>query len=120
EPSPNSIAALNLMRLERMTGRAAWREKAERTLSVFAGRMEQSPESLPQMAAALEFRLSKTKEIVIAGDPGAADTRELLQVVHQRFLPNKIVLLAGEKRLSEWLPFVAGMTRKNGRATAYI
>ncbi len=124
EPSPNSIAAMNLLRLAQITDRKDWREKAEKTLSVFSGRMEQAPEALPQMAAAMEFHFSKPRQIVVAGAPGAPDTRELLAEVHRRFLPNKIVLLAdgaaGQKQLGQWIPVVAGMSRKDGRATAYV
>ncbi len=50
--------------------------------------------------------------------------RALLRLVHQRYIPNKIVLLAdggaGQRQLSSWLPFLTGVTRKQGRATAYI
>ncbi len=124
EPSPNSVAALNLLRLSEMTGRQAWREKAERLFAVFARRLESNPEALPQMAAALDFSLSRHKQIIIAGDPGAADTRALLRLVHGRFIPNKILLLAdgaqGQKQLAQWLPFLEGVTRKQGRATAYV
>ena len=45
-------------------------------------------------------------------------------VVNQRFLPNRILLLAdgaqGQKQLGQWLPFVHSIARKQGRATAYI
>ena len=61
---------------------------------------------------------------MIAGEPDAADTRAMLKLVHDRFIPNKIVLLAAggerQKQLAAWLPFVKGMERKDGKATAYI
>ena len=74
--------------------------------------------------AALDFSLSKPKQIIIAGDPDGSDTRALLRLVHERFIPNKILLLAdgaqGQKQLAQWLPFLKSMRRKQGRATAYI
>jgi uncharacterized protein YyaL (SSP411 family) len=80
--------------------------------------------AVPQLSAALDFSLSKPKQIVIAGEPGALDTRAMLRLVHDRFIPNKIVLLAdgaaAQRQLAEWLPFVEGIRRKNGQATAYI
>jgi uncharacterized protein YyaL (SSP411 family) len=76
------------------------------------------------MVAALDYSLSKPKQIVIAGAPGAGDTVAMLRLVHERFLPHKIVLLAdgaeGQKRLAQWLPFVEPMSRKDGHATAYV
>jgi uncharacterized protein YyaL (SSP411 family) len=124
EPSPNSIAAMNLLRLAQMTDQQQWREKAERVFAVFARRLQTNPEALPQLAAALDFKLSKPKQIIIAGEVGAADTRALLRLVNERYIPNKILMVVdgaqGQKQLAHWLPFVQGMTRQQGRATAYI
>jgi uncharacterized protein YyaL (SSP411 family) len=124
EPSPNSVAAMNLLRLAQMTDKRAWTEKAQKTFGAFAQRLQTLPEALPQMVAALDFSLSTPKQVIIAGQNNAADTRALLRLVRERFLPNKIVLLAdgaqGQKQLSSWLPFLGGVTRKQGRATAYI
>jgi uncharacterized protein YyaL (SSP411 family) len=124
EPSPNSIAAMNLLRLAQMTDQQQWREKAEKVFAVFARRLQTNPEALPQLAAALDFELSKPKQIIIAGDVGAADTRALLRLVSERYIPNKILMVAdgaqGQKQLAQWLPFIQSVTRKQGRATAYI
>ncbi len=79
---------------------------------------------VPQLAAALDFSFAKHKQIVIAGEPGAADTRAMLKLVHDRFIPNKILLLVdggpSQAALAKWLPFVANMDRREGKATAYI
>ncbi len=124
EPAANSLAAMNLLRLWQMTDRQAWREKADKTFAAFAQRLRTAPQTLPQLVAALDFSLSKTKQIVIAGQPHAEDTRALLRLVHERFIPNKILLLAdgggGQKRLAQWLPFIEFVRQKDGRATAYI
>jgi uncharacterized protein YyaL (SSP411 family) len=115
---------MNLLRLAQFTDRAEWRDKAQKTLSVFAARLQSTPEAVPALASALDFRLAQTKQILIAGDPTSPDTRELLRQVNTRFLPNKILLLAdggaGQQQLAHWLPFVAGAHRMKDRATAYV
>ena len=89
-----------------------------------AVRLGRSGTAVPQLAAALDFSLSTTKEIVIAGEPGAADTRAMLRLVHERFIPNMILLLAdggpAQKQLAQWLPTIGGMRRVNDRATMYL
>jgi uncharacterized protein YyaL (SSP411 family) len=124
EPSPNSTAAMNLLRLAQFTDRAEWRDKAQKTLSAFAARLQSDPETVPALASALDFQFGQTKQILIAGDPASPDTRELLRQVNTRFLPNKILLLAdggtGQQQLARWLPFVAGAHRMKDRATAYV
>jgi len=124
EPSPNSTAAMNLLRLAQFTDRAEWRDRAQKTLSAFAARLQSTPEAVPALSSALDFRLAQTKQVLIAGDPTSQDTRELLRQVNTRFLPNKILLLAdggaGQQQLARWLPFVAGAHRIKDRATAYV
>src|SRR5215510_8987561 len=46
EPSPNSMAAMNLLRLAEFTDRAGWRDKAQKTLSAFAARLQADPEAM--------------------------------------------------------------------------
>jgi len=124
EPSPNSVAAMNLLRLSQITDRADWRARAQSTLAAFRARLQADPEAVPALASALDYSLAQKRQILIAGDSAAPDTRALLRLVNDRFLPNKILLLAddasGQKQLASWLPFVAGAHRIHGQATAYI
>jgi uncharacterized protein YyaL (SSP411 family) len=123
EPSGNSIAALNLLRLAQVTNRQDFRESAERTLAAFAPRITAAPVGVPQMLAAFEFSLSSPKQVILVGDPAAPDTRALLQVLQARFAPNRVAVLVdapARERLASWIPAVAGMDRQQGRATAYV
>ncbi len=124
EPSPSSVAAMNLLRLWQITDQQSYKDKADKTLGAFGPRLEKVPEAMPYMMSALDFSLAKHRQIVIAGVPGADDTRVLLRLVWQRYIPNRVLLLAdgaeGQKRLARWLPLLATVTRKQGRATAYI
>ena len=124
EPSANSASVLNLLRLAQMTDNEEWRREAEKGIAVFSARLETFPQAMPQMLAALDLYLSKPKQIILAGTPGAADTRAILEVVHGRFIPNKIILLAdgaeGQKELSQLLPVISTMTPLKGKATAYV
>jgi uncharacterized protein YyaL (SSP411 family) len=124
EPSGNSIAAGSLLRLAEITGRNDFRNSAEKLLAAFATRLSTVPMAIPQMLAACEFRLSGPRQIIVAGEPNAADTRELLRTVHARFLPNRIVLLLDSDQtraaLAQGAPAVAAMHKLDGRAAAYV
>ena len=67
EPSGNSIAALNLLRLARLTGRAGFQESADRALAAFGSRIAAAPVGVPQMLAAYEFRLAPHRQVVSGG-----------------------------------------------------
>ncbi len=58
EPSGNSVAALNLLRLAEITGRRDFLDCADRTLRAFAAQLHRAPAALPRMLAALAFSLS--------------------------------------------------------------
>ena len=92
EPSGNSIAILNLLRLSRITGRKDLEDTALRALGAFGGRLSAAPEAMPQMLAALEFARSKPMEIVLAGS--RAEIEPFLSELRHRFLPNAVILLA--------------------------
>ena len=60
---------------------------------------------------------------MIIGDPQAAATQALLETVHGRYLPNKVLVVARPDHvdeLSERIPLLAGRTQINGSATAYV
>jgi uncharacterized protein YyaL (SSP411 family) len=121
EPSGNSVAACNLLRLAQMTDRKDFRDSADRALRSLAGKMAAEPSSAPQMLAAYEFSLSKPKQIVFVGGAGLG---AMLHELNSRFVPGKIVLLVdsepSRKALGAYLPVLGSMTAKEGKATAYV
>ncbi|MBI2384622.1 MAG: thioredoxin domain-containing protein [Elusimicrobia bacterium] len=124
EPAASSVAALNLLRLSWFTGRKDFREKAEKTLALFGTQMRDQPRSLPRMMVALDYSLAKPRQIVIAGERDAPETRAMLREVHSRFLPNKILMLLDRgpdrEALERRLPFLKGVVPIKGRTAAYV
>ena len=49
--------------------------------------MVAAPVGVPQMLVAYEFSTAKPRQIVLAGERDAQDTRRLLAVLHSRFFP---------------------------------
>ncbi len=92
EPSGNSVAVLALLKLAAITGRADLRKPSEATLRLFAGRLQKIPQAVPYMLHSLDFWIEEPHRVVIAGDPHAAKTRELLHAAHSVYQPNKVVL----------------------------
>ena len=92
EPSGNSVAILALLKLGKITDRKAFTQAAEKSLRLFAHRLQQVPQAVPYLLQALDFSLDEPWRAVIAGDPGSPDTRKLLRAVHSAYQPNKVVL----------------------------
>ena len=124
QPSGNSVAALVLLRLARMTGDAAYAERAESVFRAFGGSLARLPGAHTQLLAALDFALGPTREIVVSGDPGADDTRALVAAVRERYLPRAVTMLREPGTegdlLARLAPFTAAQTPVSGRAAAYV
>ncbi|MEP6698593.1 MAG: thioredoxin domain-containing protein [Verrucomicrobiota bacterium] len=124
EPAPSSVAALNLLRLAQIRDDKDLRERGEKTINAFGAQLNQIPLAMPQMLVALDYSLSKPRQIVIAGKIDNKDTQALLREVHRHFLPNKILLLAdggdGQKYLSENLAAIGAMSMVDDKPAAYV
>jgi uncharacterized protein YyaL (SSP411 family) len=120
-PSGNSVAAHVLLRLARITGSQEYEEEAERTLRAFPD-AARAPSTHAWLLLALDFALGPSFEIVIAGEPDAADTRAMLAAFRERYLPHKVLLLrpADGAALARLAPFTGEMRSLDGKATAYI
>lgn len=123
EPSANSVAALNLLRLSRMLGNTEALKKAERIFALSSRTLEGMPAAVPQMLVALTYHQKPGRQIVIAGISDAPDTEELLAAVRKGFHPDQVLLLAdggaGQRWISERNPIFADMKPIKGKAALY-
>jgi len=124
EPSSNSIAAINLLRLAQLREAKEYRERGEKTIKAFGEILGRAPTALPQMLVAFDYSLGKPRQIVIAGERGKADTKKLLSEVRTHYLPNATLILAdqgeGQKYLGEKLEAIRAMKKIDGKAAAYV
>ncbi len=123
-PSSNSVAALNLLRLARMTGNTRLEDKADRVLRRFAGIVGDVPYAHTQFLVAVDFSIGPNREIVLAGDLGNESTAEMVKIVRTGFTPGQVVLFSGKDagagELAGLAPFAEGLRPLDGRPTAYV
>ncbi len=76
------------------------------------------------MLVALDLVRKKPGQIVIAGQPGADDTRALLAVVRKHAHDGQVVMLAdgtaGQKFLADHVEFYQAIAPLEGKATAFV
>jgi uncharacterized protein YyaL (SSP411 family) len=92
EPSGNSVATLALLKLGAITAQKTFTEAAEKTLRLFAHRLQNFPQAMPFMLHALDFSLQEPRRVVIVGKNDSADFQRLLRAAHSVYQPNKIIL----------------------------
>ena len=124
EPSGNSVAVGNFLRLAALTNKPEWAGIASRGIASFSSSLSSYPPAMPLLLSAIDFQLDKPKQIVIVGEKDRDDTRALLREIHSRFLPNTILILAdggkNQRFLEEHLPFLKTVEKMEGKATAYV
>src|SRR3712207_2248881 len=121
-PSGTSVATEVLLKLSLLLDREDYRARAESVLEGLSGDMERLPGAFGRLPAALDFPLSRPREIALIGGAGAPDTQALIDAVYARYLPNKVV--AGrapeDEEATGLVPLRAEREARGGRATAYV
>jgi hypothetical protein len=123
-PSANGVAALSLLRLERLTGEPRYREAAEKLFRAVARAVDQMPMAFASMLIALDFYHSPPVEVAVVGEPGSSSTRALWETVHSGFLPGRV--LAGapgpevDAALGARVPLLRGKRAEGGQSSAYV
>jgi len=89
----------------------------------FSGSVHVQPSAFTFFLVGLDFALHPGEDVVIAGEPGASDTLEMLTALNVNFSPNGITLVKSDQNAQQ-LAGVAGFTDGldviNGKSTAYI
>ena len=123
-PSGNSVMALNLLRLNKVSGDKKYLDCANRLFSAFSGFLEKNPQGAEVLLHALHFALAEPSEIVICGESEDAKTQALIREINGRFLPASVLLLRKPENPSEELlklaPFLRHQKMVNGLPTVFI
>ncbi len=124
EPASNSVAALNLLRLDWMLDLAGARDKALKTIEGLRSQWSRVPQALPQLLCALELALTDPRTVVLAGEPGAADFQALVGVLHEKLGLRRALLCADGGEGQQWMagrrPYLAEMKSIRGGTVAYV
>jgi uncharacterized protein YyaL (SSP411 family) len=116
EPSGNSVAILSLLRLSVITDRKDLRAVAEKSLHLFADRLENMPQAVPYMLLGLDFSLEEPRRLVLVGDIQSPTGSPLLQAAHRVFQRNRVIL--GTNGPVE--AFAKTLPLKDDQLTAYL
>jgi uncharacterized protein len=123
-PSGNSAAALVLSRLGHLTQDAALLKKGDETLRWYSALLSSNGGNGATLGLqALDVFLGPRREVVIAGDPAAPETRAMLAELNRRFLPRTAVIqrpLKDAAALVARVPYIEGQIAIEGKPTAYV
>jgi uncharacterized protein len=116
EPTGNSVAIMNLLRLSYILEKNDWFDMADRSLHFFSDKITRMPYAMPQMLCTLDYFLHKPKQIVIAGNDNI--TQEMIREIHKRYLPGKILIHVKEGEAG--ITFASKIIQPGGKTKAYV
>jgi uncharacterized protein YyaL (SSP411 family) len=119
-PSGGALASEALLKLAEFTGRAEYRDLAERAISRVAGDALKYPTAYARWLGAAHFALNQVKQVALVGDFGDPALKELLGVVRSRFRPLAVVAASPAPPAKGSPPLLKDRPKLEGRATAYV
>lgn len=123
-PSGNSVAAMILQRLGRITGNTEWIDMSYKIFATFADDINRSPNGFGAMLSAYIFANNSPKEVIIVGDGNSDRTIELLSAIQSEYFPNKVLIFKDLSDKQNQLSRIADWTMEyrtiDGKPTVYI
>jgi uncharacterized protein len=118
-PAGNGTMVGVLARMFHVTGEEAWHQRAEALVQAFSGELSRNFFPLSTLLNNTELLYSAI-QLVIVGQPGAADTESLADAVRHTSAPNLVMtILNPDARLPDSHP-ACGKGMVGAKATAYV
>lgn len=121
-PSGNSVMALNLTKLSRITSNLEFEKHVNELLQINSKEFSNSSMSISLALCAHDFALGPSREIIIIGSKNDVDTNRFIVAANNTFIPNKVVLLkdSTNNNISHPLAYLDSYTPINNTTTFYI
>ncbi|NIP43063.1 MAG: thioredoxin domain-containing protein [candidate division Zixibacteria bacterium] len=123
-PSGNSVSALNLIRLARITARTEWEEMSHQLARAFASQVDRYPAGNTMLLSAVDYMVGPSFEIVISGDLENSDSHEMLTALRQKYIPNRVIIFRpgseSKPEIMQYAEYTKEQKSIGEKATAYI
>ncbi len=123
-PSGNSMMLRTLLRTSALTGNTGYWERVEKALAGHADLIERSQMEMAGWLDVAQSYLGPFYEVIIAGDPAAAETAEMVSAFRKLLPPHAVLVTVpgsgASEEIAALLAPAAGKTAVNGKATAYV
>ncbi len=126
-PSGNSVAALNFIRLAKLTGNQQFSEISFKIFKAFEKELENAPTGYAFMLSALMHLYHPSDEIVLVADnilDNVYDNEciKMIGIINKKYNPFMSVLLYSKENmeLSDFVPYITDYKTIEGKTTAYL
>ena len=121
-PSSTSVAILNLLRMELLSGDASYGTKARESLLFLAPEMQTVLYSSCSLLCDYEFAMSRPLEIVVVANKASESTISAMRApLFSIFLPEKVVATLEQEKFAQYPSFIVqGRKSPEGKVSAFV
>ena len=91
-PSSNSVSAMNLLKLSRITNNFVFEEMANQIINTFSQDITRYPSGYTSLLSSLDFAIGPSNEIIIIGGKDIIETKKFLNEIRNNYLPNSVII----------------------------
>jgi uncharacterized protein len=120
-PSGNSVEALNLIRLSRLTADSSYEEISDDMISIFSRDINGYPSGYAFALISILYKKSKSKEIVVVTEK-EQEGKEMLELINSFYMPFAVTLhiTANKDKLTDIVANVNNYEAIEDKPSAYI
>jgi len=121
-PSGNSVMAMNLIRLFRITGDLSFINSFEKQISTFSGQISKMPLGYVYMMASYLIYSQPSQEVILVSDEPESAFLPFINVIQDHFRPFTATVLYGKqyRQLEELIPHIKDYAVQEGKTLAYV
>jgi uncharacterized protein YyaL (SSP411 family) len=122
-PSANSLAVYNWLRLASLTGKSEYSERGLQDWQTLATAALTAPQGFTFLLIAADYWLGPAQQVIISGNPAAADTKGMVRSLAKTYLPRMTVHLQTEGSavpLGDLAPFIRAYPAPEDEARAFV
>ena len=90
--SGNSVAAMNFIKLNRITGETKWVEISDKIFMTFSKEISNTPSAFAHMLNAFLFESNEPKEVVVVGSGKDPETKLAIEKIKSIYIPSKVII----------------------------
>lgn len=121
-PSGNSVMAMNMLRLSRITGDLIYTNSYENQISAFSSQMAHAPLGYIYMLTSYLMYTQPSQEVILVSDEAEKTLLPFINAIHDQFRPFTTSVVYGIKysQLEGIMPHIKGYTAPSGKAQVYV
>ncbi len=123
-PSGNSVAVMNFLKLDALTGNDLWKEQASSIARSVATEAQGNPTGYTMLLSQLPVLAHGLLEIVLTGDREATGAEGMIREIHRRYLPHRILIFRpdndNDSPIFKIAPHIQEYKPMHGKFTAYV